>query len=205
MQLWLVTGISVIVVVGVVGLVLLVRQVGRSGREQLRKEAASWQTLAEELGGTIESATGPWYRRTSERLVVELEGQRLALDIFVQSTGQSSITYTRVQAELPVAHRLQVSQEHVFAKLGKLLGGQDLEIGDLEYDEAYVIRGDDPDWVGRVLTPEVRDLHRAAPDALLHLHKGTMIVQRLGRITDLAELRALLGLAAAVATAIRGA
>jgi hypothetical protein len=205
MQLWLVTGISVIVVVGVIGLVFLVRYASRAAQEQSRQQATSWLTLATELGGSVEEPTGPWYSRTGERLVVELQGQRLALDIHVQSTGQSSITYTRVQAELPGEHRLQVSQEHLFSKVGKLLGGQDLEIGDLEYDEAYVIRGDDPDWVGRVLTPEVRDLHRAAPDALLHLHKGTLTVQRLGRITDLAELRVLLGLAAAVAAAIRGA
>jgi hypothetical protein len=59
-------------------------------------------------------------------------------------------------------HDLQVTPEGLAAKMSKLFGGQDIQLGDPKFDPGFLVRGRKP-GVEKVLTP-------AARAALMHAH-----------------------------------
>lgn len=83
----------------------------------------------------VEAPIGPWM---------------LTLDSFTRSSGsgssRSSTTYTRLRlpycARRPL--RFQVYRTHFLSGLGKALGFQDITVGDRRFDEAFVVKGEDP-------------------------------------------------------------
>ena len=60
--------------------------------------------------------------------------------------------------------RFTIYRRGFFSDLGKLLGMQDIEVGDPEFDEAFIIKGNDEDRV-RVLfsNPKIRQLIQDQP------------------------------------------
>jgi hypothetical protein len=73
----------------------------------------------------------------------------LTLDTYTVSTGKSSTTYTRFRAPYVNADgfRFQVYRSGLFTELGKMLGMQDIEIGDPAFDQTYVLKGNDENKV----------------------------------------------------------
>jgi hypothetical protein len=51
---------------------------------------------------------------------------------------------------------LTLSPENTVMKLGKFLGMQDIQIGNPEFDETFVIKANSKSWVSSLLTPEVQ-------------------------------------------------
>ena len=47
----------------------------------------------------------------------------------------------------PEGFRFTIYRKGFFSDLGKLLGMQDIEVGDPEFDEAFIIKGNDEDRV----------------------------------------------------------
>ena len=43
----------------------------------------------------------------------------------------------------PEGFRFTIYRKGIFSELGKLLGMQDIEVGDPEFDEAFIIKGND--------------------------------------------------------------
>jgi hypothetical protein len=64
----------------------------------------------------------------------------------------------------PEGFRFTIYRKGLFSELGKLLGMQDIEVGDPEFDEAFIIKGNDE---GRVQTlfadARLRELVRSQP------------------------------------------
>ena len=70
----------------------------------------------------------------------------ITLDTYTESTRrQSHVTYTRMRAPYvnPEGFRFTIYRKGFFSDLGKLLGMQDIEVGDPEFDEAFIIKGND--------------------------------------------------------------
>jgi hypothetical protein len=114
-----------------------------------------WRRLSHEIGAEyvegrlwkgnkVQAHVGPW---------------TITLDTHTVSTGHSHVTYTRMRAPYinPEAFRFTIDRKGLFSELGKLLGIQDIEVGDPEFDEAFVIKGNDE---SKVLA---RRLDRASP------------------------------------------
>lgn len=120
-----------------------------------------WRQLAEDLGaeyqagfwkgGSVRVHNGPW---------------TLTLDTYTESTGHTYVTYTRMRAPFvnPEGFRFTVYRKGVFTELGKLLGMQDVEVGDPEFDEAFVVQSGDEARVRNLLAePRLRRLLEAQP------------------------------------------
>ncbi len=52
--------------------------------------------------------------------------------------------------------RLTLYSEGVFTKLGKLIGMQDIQIGNTEFDNTFIVKGSEEFFVKRFLTPKVQ-------------------------------------------------
>lgn len=105
-------------------------------------KAEIWSQLAQKTGGRFQEGgffSGP------DRLEAQVGQWMLTLDTYTVSNGKSSTTYTRFRAPYVNADgfRFQVYRAGLFTELGKMLGMQDIEIGDPDFDQTYVLKGND--------------------------------------------------------------
>jgi hypothetical protein len=105
--------------------------------------------------GRVEATHGEW---------------TVTLDTHAVSNGKTRIIFTRVRAPYvnPDGFRFTIYRRGVFSDLGKLLGMQDVEIGDEEFDRAYIIKGTDEGRLRQLFAdPRLRELIRRQPQ--MHL------------------------------------
>jgi hypothetical protein len=150
-------------------------------------------------GSKVQAQVGPW---------------TVTLDTYTVSTGESSETYTRIRAPYvnPDGFRFTIYRKGFFSELGKLLGIQDIEVGDPEFDEAFIIKGnDEPRVVILFSDSEIRRLIGAQPKIKLAVKDSEewfgprfpddvdeLRFQVVGVIKDVERLKALFELFAAV-------
>lgn len=129
-----------------------------------------WQQLSREIGAEYveQGLLGP-----SSRVQAHVGEWTITLDTHTVATGHSSITYTRMRAPYvnKDGFRFRIYRQGLFSHLGKLLGTQDVEIGDPAFDEAFIIQGNDEAKLKQLFAnPRIRDLIREQPDILLEVN-----------------------------------
>jgi hypothetical protein len=126
------------------------------------KKDEVWRQLCQEIGATfveggawkgnkVQAVVGPW---------------TVTLDSYTVSSQNSQVTYTRMRAPYvnPEGFRFTIYRKSVFSGLGKMLGMQDIEIGDPEFDEAFIIKGNNEPRVQHLLADRgLRALVQAQP------------------------------------------
>ena len=125
-----------------------------------------WRQLCQEIGAKfvegggwkgnkVQAVVGPW---------------TVTLDTYTVSTGKSSVTYTRMRAPYinSEGFRFTIYRKGVFSGLGKMLGMQDIEVGDPEFDEAFIIKGNNEPRVQHLFADtQLRALVQAQPAIML--------------------------------------
>jgi hypothetical protein len=111
-----------------------------------------WRLLSAEIGGQFVEggfAQGAQVRATHGDWTV-------TLDTYVVSTGHSASVYTRMRAPYvnPTAFRFTIYRKAVFSDIGKMLGMQDIEIGDAQFDRDFIIKATDEYRVRALLSSE---------------------------------------------------
>ena len=99
-----------------------------------------WQQLSREIGA--EMVGGGWRPR---KVQAHVKDWIITLDTYTVSTGKSSVTYTRMRAPYlnKDGFRFTVYRSGFFTEIGKALGMQDVEIGQPDFDNDFVIKGND--------------------------------------------------------------
>jgi hypothetical protein len=100
-----------------------------------------WQQLSQEIGA--EFIDGGFWK--GKKVQVDAKPWTITLDTYTESSGENAVTYTRMRAPYvnPEGFRFTIYRTGVFSGLGKMLGMQDIEIGDPEFDQAFIIKGTD--------------------------------------------------------------
>jgi hypothetical protein len=169
-----------------------------------------WRELSREIGAEF-VAGGLW---KGTRVQAHVKPWTITLDTHTVSSGESQSVYTRMRAPYvnPEGFRFKIYRKGVFSDLGKLMGMQDIEIGVPEFDEAFVIQGND-EWRLQKLfgSPEVRRLVEAQDKIRMEVkdsegwfgpkfpeHVDELHFQVPGVIKDTQRLKSLFDLFAAV-------
>lgn len=122
-----------------------------------------WRQLSEQIGGRyIESRL-----LKGDRVEASHGEWTVTLDTYTVSTGKSSHVYTRLRAPYvnPGGFRFTVYRKSVFTGLGKRFGMQDIEIGDMQFDEDFVVKATDESLVRQLLSnARLRELIAQQPD-----------------------------------------
>ncbi len=121
-----------------------------------------WSQLAREIGADF-TAGGFW---KGSKVTARVNEWTVTLDVHVVSSGKSRVEYTRIRAPFVNrdGFRFTIYRRGLFSDLGKWLGGQDVEIFDPEFDEAFIIKGTDEDKVrGLLMNSSLRALIKAQP------------------------------------------
>jgi len=122
-----------------------------------------WKRLSEETGS--EFVEGGFFKG-SDKVLAKYNNWTITLDTYTISSGHSSSTYTRMRAPyLNVDDfRFSIYKGGLFSKIGEFLGFHDIEIGDVDFDKAFVIKASDEDKVKELLgQPQIRDLVNLQP------------------------------------------
>lgn len=84
-----------------------------------------------------------------DKVIVHTKEWTITLDTYTVSNGKSSTTYTRMRA--PYVNKdgfsFKVYRTGVFSGIGKLLGMKDIEVGFPEFDQNFIIQGNDEEKV----------------------------------------------------------
>jgi hypothetical protein len=91
----------------------------------------------------------------------------VTLDTYTVSTGKSSVTYTRMRAPYmnPDGFAFTIYRKGFFSDLGKRLGMQDVDVGYREFDEAFIIKGNDENKLRELFSNRrIRELVAAQPN-----------------------------------------
>jgi len=143
--IWLIVGLEALIFVGVIVLVVAIAYFRRQARQR------AWSELADRTGLTFES--DGWFG--TSRVTGVYRGHQLTLDTFRRgSSGKNSTTYTRIVLFVNNQSNLYLALYHegVFSKIGKFFGMQDIQVGDIELDRRFIIKGKPEKAVVSVLT-----------------------------------------------------
>ena len=101
-----------------------------------------WRQLSQEIGA--EFVEGGFWK--GNKVQAHVGPWTITLDTYTESTGEI-ITSPTPACVLPYVNpegfRFTIYRKGFFSDLGKLLGMQDIEVGDPEFDEAFIIKGND--------------------------------------------------------------
>ena len=81
----------------------------------------------------------------TKKVVAKFENWVITIDTYTQSTGKTSSTFTRIRA--PYVNQdgfyFKIYNKSIFSGIGRTLGMQDVEIGYPDFDEQFIIKGND--------------------------------------------------------------
>jgi hypothetical protein len=102
-----------------------------------RKE--SWESFAKEMNGEVIKLG----KLKGDGVLVPYKTFEILLDTYTVSTGNAAITYTRLRTTFinPRAIDFKIYHKSFFSQFGKMLGMQDIEIGDMAFDHDFIIKG----------------------------------------------------------------
>jgi hypothetical protein len=122
-----------------------------------------WERFSREIGG--EFIAGSLWK--GSKVVARVGEWTITLDTFTRQAGQHHrVSYTRVRVPYvnPDGFRFTVYQAGFFSGLGRFLGMQDVEVGDPDFDDAFVVKGDDEArLVDLFADPKLRVLFASLP------------------------------------------
>ena len=134
-----------------------IRELFGPSREQI------WRQFAAAVGGNF----GEGSLFTSS-VVEAMHGQWVVtLDTNTTGGSHSSYTYTRMRAPYvnPDGFHFNVYRKGLFSDLGKRLGMQDVTVGHAQFDEDFIIQGNDEAKLRQLFdNAKIRDLIVAQPD-----------------------------------------
>jgi hypothetical protein len=125
----------------------------------------TWQQVAAAVGGNMTEGS---FWGSSGSKVNAAHGQWIVtLDTYVVSTGKTAITYTRMRAPYvnPDGFQFTIYRRGIFSDIGKWMGMQDVAVGDPQFDEDFIIKGNDEAKLRRLFADaKLRELISAQPD-----------------------------------------
>jgi hypothetical protein len=122
-----------------------------------------WRQLSEEIGTEVVQG-GFW--KGGSKVQAHVGPWTVSLDTYTVSSGHSHITFTRMLAPYvnPEGFRFTIYRKRFFSDLGKLLGMQDIDVGDPVFDEAFIIKGNDDGKVSALFAnPKIRQMIQDQP------------------------------------------
>lgn len=147
----------------------LLRQIFGPSRDEV------WRQLCNEIGAQF--VEGGFWR--GDKVQAQVKDWTITLDTYTESSGEvstthtrASTTYTRMRA--PYVNRdgfrFTIYRRGLFSGMGKLLGMQDIEIGDPAFDRDFIIQGNDEAKVRALFgNPRIRELIQSQPSIFLQV------------------------------------
>lgn len=165
---------------------------------QSKRTAENLRQLAETLGLNYAGQPptfGMFY--TDTRAEGQMRGKHVALFPFSTGSGKNRTPWCAVSAIVPVTCALtfHLRQQGWGTKVMELFGTKEIEVGDADFDRAWYIQSNQPDFLRDALLPELRQkiqalVHGAgnpARGAELKLEQGVVRYAEMGSFANTAS------------------
>ena len=104
-------------------------------------QAEIWHLLAQQIGAEFKH--GEWWKGRT-RVDAKVGQWIVTLDTYTVSTGKSNVTFTRMRSvRNRDGFRFTITRAGIFNPIARMLGLQDVEIGNEAFDKAFVIKTND--------------------------------------------------------------
>jgi hypothetical protein len=116
-----------------------------------------WEELSKEIQGNFIDG-GFW---KGSKVKAHVDNWIVLFDTYTTSDGKTSITYTRVRAPFKNLGELyfKIHRKGFFGELGELLGMRDICVGYEQFDDDFVIKGNDEERIIRLFSnKKIREL-----------------------------------------------
>ncbi|MCL1693545.1 MAG: DUF3137 domain-containing protein, partial [Actinomycetia bacterium] len=152
-------------------------------KRQMDQMNAAWQSAAEALGFSFEAGS----LRTGPTISGIIEDHPAGVRSYTKSSGKNSNRYTRYTVEFPaIGVGLRLFRQAGLGQFLKILGTQDIVIGDPVFDEAFIVKSTDPQGVRAVLTPgrtmALNQLLAVHPEVVVE--DDRIVIDRRGGVRD---------------------
>ena len=134
---------------------------------QRRRTAANLQKLATQLGLEFFPASG-WLNQYQSSVGGTLRGKTVQIFNYTTGSGKSSTTWSAMKAQLAAPSPLSftLKKQGFTTKIAELFGAHEITVGDAEFDQAWFVQTNQPEFMRAALIPELRTKLMAA------LHAG---------------------------------
>ncbi len=170
------------IIFGVIGAVIAVIIVFIN-KLQMNRMNISWQSAADALDFSFEAGS----LRTGPTISGLVEDHPADVHSYMKRSGRNSTRYTRYTVEFPaIGVGLRLSRQAGLGQFLKILGTQDIVIGDPTFDEAFIVKSTDPQGVREVLTPgrtmALNQLLAVHPEVVVE--DDRIVIDRRGAVRD---------------------
>lgn len=127
-----------------------------------------WEQLSKEIHANLIEA-GHW---KGDRIEASHGNWTLYLDSNTIPTGDTDITYTRMQAPFVSKDGMmfKIHRKSLFSGISKILGMKDIQVGHVGFDEDFIIKGNDEKQIVRLFNnAAIRDLILLQPTLSLEI------------------------------------
>lgn len=109
-----------------------------------------WREFAEEIQASF--VEGGVFK--ANKIESRFENWTITIDTYTQSSGNTSSTYTRLRAPFKeiIPIDFKIYKKGIFSGIGKAMGGQDLLTGHSEFDQAFIVKGDNEEKIKELLS-----------------------------------------------------
>ena len=147
------------VAIAFIGLFYLVYWLIKRQKKQLNNQ---WTILARDLKMNVEIPKSMWsaFINRFPSINGSLNGMPFSCFMYARSAGKSQTyhcTFTMI-LERTNDKTFRLYKEGFFSKVGKAFGGQDVQVGHDDFDNAYLIKSNDEIFIKRLLNPRIRQL-----------------------------------------------
>jgi hypothetical protein len=119
----------------------------------------TWQRFAEQFGSHLQGGG-----RLFPEPKVTVKSGPWTFELDVVRSGENAITRARTAYVNPSRFRFALSPEGLFSRIGKLLGMEDIRVGDEAFDHEFVVKSNQPQRVRELLADaELRRLLHEQP------------------------------------------
>jgi hypothetical protein len=174
-----------LIVAGAVGLFVIFLVWGAIAK---RKRDDAWRQLAVEIGANF--VEGGLLH--SSKVQMPFKEWTITLDIYSVSSGDSSSNYTRLSAPVQDKQGFQFTllRKSIVSKIDHALGAKQIVTGDAEFDDAFVVRGNDAAKERDLFSHQkICQLYLTERSLAGSLRKNVLSLEITGEIKDVERLK----------------
>ncbi len=168
-----------------------------------------WNEFADEYKATLDDPN-PDSSHERVSIMVPVQGRPWTIVFTMQPAKKGGSATTTIEATFTAKadFKFALHRQKWVDGVSKLLGMQDIEIGDPEFDAEFVIKGNDEKVIKKILEPpamrralldepslqlsvETEQDQKAPSSRALHDHNGTISVRTQGAVDDFERLKAI--------------
>ncbi|MBF4693644.1 hypothetical protein [Fusibacter ferrireducens] len=115
----------------------------------MKNKKNTWEELSKKRNGVHEKATFT----KQEKVTFQYKNNIILLEGYMTIVGNTPIVNTRIRTIFKNPHQLnfKIYHEGFFSSIGKMLGMQDILIGDDEFDQRFVVKSNDEKKIKQLL------------------------------------------------------